>query len=89
MYLSKTLSQLLSTGEKLLTVSGKASKQTNHFLAATLRYCAFCRKPIFPKGQYMKKYQHHTAGADPGFLEKGVHMYKVWGFALLILSHFS
>ena len=29
------------------------------------------------------------AGADPGFLEKGVHIYKGVGFALLILSYFS
>ena len=30
------------------------------------------------------------SGADPGFLEKGVYMYKdVRGVALLILSHFS
>ena len=29
-------------------------------------------------------------GADhPGFLEKGVTYIKVWGFVLLILSHFS
>ena len=31
-----------------------------------------------------------TPGADPGFLEMGVHMYKGVGvFALLSLSHFS
>ena len=29
------------------------------------------------------------AGADPGFLERGFICIKVWGFALLILSHFS
>ena len=28
-------------------------------------------------------------GADSGFLEKGVTYIKVWGFVLLILSHFS
>ena len=28
-------------------------------------------------------------GGDPGFLERGVHMYKDVGFALLILFHFS
>ena len=28
-------------------------------------------------------------GADPVFLERGVHMYKGVGFTLLILSHFS
>ena len=27
--------------------------------------------------------------ADPGFLERGLICIKVWGFALLILSHFS
>ena len=27
--------------------------------------------------------------ADPGFLERGFIFIKVWGFALLILSHFS
>ena len=27
--------------------------------------------------------------ADPGFLERGFIYIKVWGFALLILSHFS
>ena len=29
------------------------------------------------------------SGADPGFLEMGAICIKVWGFALLILSHFS
>ena len=29
------------------------------------------------------------AGTDPRFLEKGFIYIKVWGFALLILSHFS
>ena len=29
------------------------------------------------------------AGVDPGFLERGFIYIKVWGFALLILSHFS
>ena len=29
-----------------------------------------------------------TPGADPGFLEGGSD-FKVWGFALLVLSHFS
>ena len=28
-------------------------------------------------------------GADPGFLERGFVSIKVWGFALMILSHFS
>ena len=28
------------------------------------------------------------SGADPGFLERGFIHIKVWGFALLILSHF-
>ena len=28
------------------------------------------------------------SGADPGFLERGF-VIKIWGFALLILSHFS
>ena len=28
-------------------------------------------------------------GADPEFLEKGFMYIKVWGFALLIFSHFS
>ena len=27
--------------------------------------------------------------ADPGFLERGFICFKVWGFALLVLSHFS
>ena len=27
--------------------------------------------------------------ADPGFLERGFKSLKVWGFALLIFSHFS
>ena len=27
-------------------------------------------------------------GADPGFLERGFICIKVWGLALLILSHF-
>ena len=27
--------------------------------------------------------------ADPGFLERGLICIKVWGFALLIVSHFS
>ena len=30
-----------------------------------------------------------SPGADPGFLERGFVRIKVWGFALLILSHFS
>ena len=30
-----------------------------------------------------------SAGADPGFLEKGVHMYKGVGFRFADLSHFS
>ena len=30
-----------------------------------------------------------NAGVDPGFLERGFICIKVWGFALLILSHFS
>ena len=30
-----------------------------------------------------------AAGADPGFLESRFIYIKVWGFALLILSHFS
>ena len=29
------------------------------------------------------------SGVDPGFLESGFICIKVWGFALLILSHFS
>ena len=29
------------------------------------------------------------SGADPGFLERGFIYIKVWGFALLILSHSS
>ena len=29
------------------------------------------------------------SGADPGFLERGFMCIKGWGFALLILSHFS
>ena len=28
-------------------------------------------------------------GACSGFLERGVNVKKVWGFALLIISHFS
>ena len=28
-------------------------------------------------------------GAGPGFLERGFVYIKVWGFALLILSHYS
>ena len=28
-------------------------------------------------------------GADPGFIERGFMFIKGWGFALLILSHFS
>ena len=28
------------------------------------------------------------SGVDPGFLERGYIYIKVWGFALLILSHF-
>ena len=30
-----------------------------------------------------------TPGTDPGFLERGFVCVKVWGFALLISSHFS
>ena len=30
-----------------------------------------------------------VSGADPGFLERGCIYIKVWGFALLILSHLS
>ena len=30
-----------------------------------------------------------TAGEEPGFLERGFICLKVWGFVLLILSHFS
>ena len=30
-----------------------------------------------------------SSGADPGFLERGFICIKVWGLALLILSHFS
>ena len=30
-----------------------------------------------------------SAGADPGFLDRGFVCIKVWGLALLILSHFS
>ena len=33
--------------------------------------------------------QPFKAGADPGFLEREFVCIKVWGFALLILSHFS
>ena len=29
------------------------------------------------------------SGADPGYLERGCTCIKVWGFAMLILSHFS
>ena len=32
--------------------------------------------------------QTNKTGADPGFLESGFINIKVWGFALLILSHF-
>ena len=32
---------------------------------------------------------YSLAGADPGFLEKEFMCIKVWGFTLLILSHFS
>ena len=32
---------------------------------------------------------YDDAGAEPRFLERGVHMFKRVGFALLILSHFS
>ena len=32
---------------------------------------------------------NELAGVDPGFLERGFICIKVWGFALLILSHFS
>ena len=31
----------------------------------------------------------HLTGANPGFQERGFECIKVWGFALLILSHFS
>ena len=30
-----------------------------------------------------------SPGADPGFLERGFICIKVWGFTLLILSHFA
>ena len=30
-----------------------------------------------------------TSEVDPGFLERGFICIKVWGFALLILSHFA
>ena len=30
-----------------------------------------------------------STGADPGFLERGFLCIKVWGFALLILSHLA
>ena len=29
------------------------------------------------------------SGVDPGFLERGFVLIKVWGLPLLILSHFS
>ena len=34
------------------------------------------------------RHKDQTAGADPGFLEKGFIYINVMGFALLILSHF-
>ena len=34
-------------------------------------------------------YSWSSRGADPGFLEMGFKCIKGWGFALLILSHFS
>ena len=30
----------------------------------------------------------NSAGADPGFLERGIVYIKAWEFASLILSHF-
>ena len=30
-----------------------------------------------------------SSGVDPGFLERGFICIKVWGLALLILTHFS
>ena len=30
-----------------------------------------------------------VSGADPGFLERGFIYIRVWGLAMLILSHFS
>ena len=35
------------------------------------------------------EYTTHASGADPGFLERGVHMYKCVGvrFALIVLKY--
>ena len=40
---------------------------------------------------YVESSSKHTRGpgADPGFLEREFICKKGWGFALLILSHFS
>ena len=38
---------------------------------------------------FFKKNKVKSSVADPGFLERGVHMYNGVGFALLIFSHFS
>ena len=49
-------------------------------------------KVNFDKSQldeHSKKIKEQQAGADPGFLERWFICIKVWGFALLILSHFS
>ena len=34
-------------------------------------------------------FRHLSSGVDPGFLERVFICIHVWGFALLILSHFS
>ena len=52
------------------------------------KYCPFKLAFLYPS---FNPINAKKAGADPGFLERGFVFInvRVWGFALLILSHFS
>ena len=53
------------------------------------RFCVEAHLSEYLLFWYLSHLQATTSGADPGFLERGFIYIKVWGFAFLILSHFS
>ena len=65
---------------------------TKYETCATSYFAPFQQFCIFKLRHQLIFYYNATytlTGADQGFLEMGFICIKVWGFALLILSHFS
>ena len=78
----------------IIRVMWKVNKQHNtcqRYISYFPRFDFTLYKYMFERSvsvDYFSKLSNLSAGAVPGFLERGFICINMWGFALLILSHF-